>query len=88
MKPFKVVCIEKSLKNLGTINNFPKVGEVYEIKITIDDTRLISGLGYVLYEIPDAVFDSGIFRPVDYSYGEVVCETIEEQIKYEEAISV
>lgn len=88
MEPFRVVCIKKfknrSIHGRLPYLNYPKVGEIY----TVFDTRTILGItGYSLCELhPNDYFNIANFREVDDTFGEAVCEIIEQQIEYEKVL--
>lgn len=93
MKPFRVVCVDNTVNSYN--NNPPnlfqtlKVGEIYTVLEIIHDDFTGKMIAYYrLMEIEDCAYSYKYFRPVDETFGEVVCDTIEKQVEFEEAISV
>jgi len=79
----RVVCIDDSRQRC---NEIPKVvkGEIYTVK------DIFNYFGQKLYRFietgDDAGYNMECFRPVDETFGEVVCETIEQQIELEKVL--
>lgn len=86
-----VVCIKKFTNPLAVKS--PIVGEIYEIDGFFDDKYIhLKGFDQIGYS--DKVngnvriaFDKSYFRPVDDTFGEVVCETIEQQLELEKVLN-
>lgn len=94
MKPFKVVCINR----IGWVDidtgrraNGPKYGDIDEVELSFinprDNDHYFFLVGYNGIDERE-MFHVDEFRPVDETFGEVVCETIEQQIELEETITV
>lgn len=80
----RVVCLKSewviSIKRYFTPYELPKKGEIY----TVDFYEWEKENTYLaLKEIPGGVYNSKGFRPVDDTFGEVICEILEQQIEYE-----
>lgn len=81
----RVVCINKNWRQsleadvIGTAQR-PVYGEIYTIHERIN--------GWVtLIELDDKFcYKEYCFRPVDDTFGQVVCDTIEQQIEYEKVL--
>ena len=82
----RVVCIQRNwhYKDGSTSENPPIVGEIYTIMFVV---YTHDGHYYKLKE-KDGYWNEHGFRPTDSSYGEAICETIEQQIELEKVIEV
>ncbi len=86
----RVVCIRggdwKQQEHVGSNNmdiTFPVKDEIYTVECIFNR----NGHSYlILKECGWAGFESKNFRPVDTTFGYVVCSTIEEQIEYEKVM--
>lgn len=84
----RVVCIKEgawqSLNNNGFLTDSikPVKGEIYTVNYIVNDEL---GSFYGLHGFVGE-YAVEAFRPVDSTYGEVVCETIEQQIELEKVL--
>jgi len=85
MKPFRVVCV-KNFPFHELVIIHPIKGEIYE------PTAVKSSQGTEYYKIhglqKNVWYCSEYFRLTDSTYGEAVCEQIEQIIELEETISI
>lgn len=81
----KVVCIQEEwhYKDGRRSENPPVVGEIYTPMFTVHDH---DGQHYYKLRGFDGYWNIHGFRDTDDSFGPVVCETIEKQLEYEEAL--
>lgn len=61
----------------------PIKGEIYTY---LSESKNYKGYIYLVEFGERYSFAENCFRPVDTTFGEVVCETIEQQIEYEKAL--
>lgn len=75
----KVVCLKDNWTIVwhGIITDavHPRKGEIYN--------AIHAGNGYLLIEGFVSGYDALAFRPVDHTYGEVICKILAEQIEFE-----
>lgn len=89
MKPFRVVCIKD---NNFTSKPSPKKGDIYKV-IDIDKSAgsegwyIIEGYDYRDSSGEQQAYRPSCFREVDDTFGEAVCERIEQQIEYEKVLA-
>lgn len=86
----RVVCTKNEWK-LSNLCKCPFKGDICEVEgikqgYNNHSFYYLKGFNDTMPNEERISFNVIYFRPVDETFGEVVCQTIEEQIQYEEAI--
>lgn len=84
----KVVCIDGGWFQIAGAPGkpiHPRKGEIY----TVSAVRNYAAQDYYyLVEFPEGLYSAASFRPVDDTFGPLICEIIEQETELEKVISI